>query len=56
MSEVTTRSARDSQTRDTQVRGMETRNPEEFRKYQWKPADALPMPKAPEGWTYRYIR
>jgi hypothetical protein len=35
---------------------MQSRDPEEFRKYQWKPADALPMPQAPAGWSYRYIR
>lgn len=56
MSEITSRSARENQTRDTQVRGLETRSPEEFRKFQWKPADALPMPQAPAGVTYRYIR
>jgi hypothetical protein len=50
------RAARDTQTRDSAVRGLQERNPEEFRKYQWKPADALPMPVAPPGWHYRYIR
>jgi hypothetical protein len=50
------RTPREVQTRDTEVRGLQERNPEEFRKYQWKPADALPMPKAPPGWHYRYIR
>jgi hypothetical protein len=47
---------RDMQTRDSEVRGLQERNPEDFRKYQWKPAEALPMPKAPDGWHYRYIR
>ena len=42
--------------RDDEVRGLKERNPEEFRKYQWKPSEALPMPKAPPGWHYRYIR
>lgn len=42
--------------RDNQVRGMAERDPEEFRKYEWKPADALPMPTAPPGIHYRYVR
>lgn len=42
--------------RDEEVRGLKERNPEDFRKYQWQPSDALPMPKAPPGWHYRYIR
>lgn len=52
----TVRTARDTQVRDNTVRGLQERNPEEFRKYQWKPAEALPMPVAPSGWHYRYIR
>jgi hypothetical protein len=47
---------RDTAARDTQVRGLQSRDPESFRKYQWKPAEALPMPKAPPGWHYRYVR
>lgn len=56
MSEPTVRTTRDAQVRDTVQRGLQERNPEEFRKYQWKPADALPMPVAPPGMRYRYIR
>lgn len=47
---------REQQTRDNEVRGLQERDPENFRKYQWKPADALPMPKAPPGVHYRYVR
>lgn len=43
-------------TRDAEQRGLQERNPEDFRKYQWASADALPMPKAPPGWHYRYVR
>lgn len=43
-------------TRDAEQRGLQERNPEDFRKHQWAPADALPMPKAPPGWHYRYVR
>lgn len=50
------RVSRETRGRDIEQRGMQERNPEEFRKYQWKPADALPMPKSPPGWHYRYIR
>lgn len=50
------RTNRETEVRDATVRGMQERNPEDFRKYQWRPADALPMPKAPAGWHYRYIR
>lgn len=56
MPDAIVRTPRETTTRDTEVRGMQTRDPEEFRKFQWKPADALPMPTAPSGWTYRYIR
>jgi len=56
MAEPTIRTTRDAQVRDTAQRGLQERNPEEFRKYQWKPADALPMPVAPPGLRYRYIR
>jgi len=52
----TARTARDTQARDNSVRGLQERNSEEFRKHQWKPAEALPMPKAPPGLHYRYIR
>jgi hypothetical protein len=50
------RTARENQVRDTAIRGLQERNPEEFRKHQWKPAEALPMPQAAPGWHYRYIR
>lgn len=50
------RAPREAQARDNDVRGLQSRDPEEFRKYQWKPADALPMPKAPPGVVYRYVR
>jgi len=56
MADQQVRTARDTQVRDNAVRGLQERNPEEFRKYQWKPAEALPMPKAPPGMHYRYIR
>jgi hypothetical protein len=56
MADQQVRTARDTQVRDNAVRGLQERNPEEFRKYQWKPAEALPMPKAPPGLHYRYIR
>jgi hypothetical protein len=56
MAEQVVRTARETQARDNDVRGLKERDPEEFRKYQWKPADALPMPKAPPGWIYRYVR
>lgn len=52
----TTRVSRDVQSRDNAVRGMQERDAEEFRKHEWKPAEALPMPKAPDGVHYRYIR
>lgn len=51
-----TRTPREAQERDAAIRGLQERNPEDFRKYVWKPADALPMPKAPDGWHYRYVR
>jgi hypothetical protein len=56
MSETPVRVTREVNTREAAVRGMQSRDPEEFRKYQWKPADALPIPQAPEGVEYRYIR
>lgn len=56
MAEATTRTPREAQERTTELRGLQERNPEDFRKYEWKPADALPMPKAPSGWHYRYVR
>ncbi len=56
MPETTKPTVIDRTPRDTQVRGMETRDPEEFRKYEWKPADALPMPVAPPGVHYRFVR
>jgi hypothetical protein len=49
------RTPREQQARETAVRGMQSRDPESFRKT-WKPAEALPMPKAPPGVRYRYIR
>lgn len=52
---VDPRQARETQVRDGAVRGMQSRDPESFRKV-WKPAEALPMPKAPPGVHYRYIR
>jgi hypothetical protein len=55
MAETVTKT-REVEIRDNQVRGLKERDSEEFRKYQWQPADALPMPKAPDGWHYRYIR
>ena len=56
MANAEVRQARETAVRDTEVRGLQERDAEAFRKYQWKPADALPMPKAPPGWHYRYIR
>ena len=56
MAEATTRAPRETQERDTAIRGLQERDPEGFRKHVWKPADALPMPKAPPGWHYRYVR
>jgi len=56
MSEPQTRTTREVSQRDNAVRGLQERNPEDFRKYQWKPADALPMPAAPPGMHYRYVR
>lgn len=53
---VIDRTPREQQARDNDVRGLGERDPETFRKYQWKPAEALPMPKAPPGFHYRYIR
>jgi hypothetical protein len=53
---VQNRTVRETQDRDSEVRGLKARDPEPFRKYEWKPADALPMPKAPDGWHYRYVR
>lgn len=53
---IVDRTSRDAVSRDASVRGMQTRNPEEFRKLEWRPADALPMPKAPPGVHYRYVR
>jgi hypothetical protein len=50
------RAPRETDVRDAAIRGMSTRNPEEFRKYVYKPADALPMPQAPPGIRYRYVR
>lgn len=50
------RTPREAEARDAAIRGLQTRNPEEFRKYVYKPADALPMPQAPPGIRYRYIR
>ncbi len=50
------RTPRAQDKRETEIRGLNTRDPEPFRKHQWRPADALPMPKAPPGWHYRYIR
>jgi hypothetical protein len=46
---------REQQVREAAVRGLESRDPESFRKA-WKPAEALPMPKSPPGIRYRYIR
>lgn len=56
MAEVEVRKARETATRETEIRGLQERDAESFRKHQWKPAEALPMPKAPPGWHYRYIR
>lgn len=56
MANAEVRAPRDTVTRETEVRGMQEKDAESFRKFEWKPADALPMPKAPPGWHYRYIR
>lgn len=56
MAEPQARTSREVSSRDTAVRGLQERDPENFRKYQWKPADALPMPVAPPGMHYRYVR
>lgn len=56
MANAEVRAPRETTTRDAEVRGMQEKDAESFRKYEWKPADALPMPKAPPGWHYRYIR
>lgn len=51
----TARDTRDAVVRENVQRGMQERDTESFRN-SWKPADALPMPKAPDGWHYRYVR
>jgi len=56
MAEPAARTPRDTQNRDAAIRGLQERDPEGFRKHVWKPADALPMPEAPPGWHYRYVR
>lgn len=56
MAEQVVRAPREAQARDTEIRGLQERDPEQFRKYQWKPSEALPMPVAPPGWHYRFVR
>jgi len=52
----TDRTPREAEVRSESVRGLEGRDPESFRKYEYKPTEALPMPKAPQGVHYRYVR
>ena len=50
------RSPRDKEIRAEEQRGLSMRNPEEFRKFEWAPNEALPMPKHDPAWHYRYVR
>lgn len=50
------RTSREAEVRSESVRGLEGRDPEAFRKYEYKPTEALPMPRAPQGVHYRFIR